>query len=445
MKPVSFQGDLSALALSDVIQNLANNHKSGTLTVARDGVLRYIQFRGGKLASYTDNQGFSIAQWLSDKGVVSEGKIQEALRRYRKTKKKSLGLILNDMRALTLQDYAGYLQDLVLETLYEVLSFREGTFEFHEDDLAEERSDREVRALGLEIPTQNVIMEAARRMDDWQAIRRNIPAESEIYHAPRADRRRLIAETEDEATREALQLMDGTRTVRQVIAQLPYSRFDACRAVAGLIADKKVRLLESAEVLRQGLKNGDPQQEIACLEAVLEREPGHHEVIARLADLHEKVGSRDESATCRKRLAIASHEAGDLVAAAGHLRDALRLNPKDITAWQRLWDVVRQQGEPEKIAAFGRECATHFKRLGLSEIARDQLLELVKLFPGSLEFKLELADVQFALGDQKSCLQGLFELARDLLQARRFREAEAVFARILRYDRSNAKAKEYYE
>ena len=445
MKAVSFQGDVSALALSDVIQNLANNHKSGTLTLELEGAVRHIQFRGGKFIAYTDNQGFSIAQWLLDKEIVPAAKLQEALRRYRRRKKKSLGLILNDMKAISLQDYASYLQDMVLETLYEVLSFREGTFEFHEEILDEKFSDPEVRALGLELPAQNVLMEAARRMDDWQAIRHHIPAECEIYHAPPAERDRLIGETSDEIVREAIELMDGTRTVRQVIAKLPYGRFEACRAVAGLIAGKKVRLLESAEVLRQGPLNGDPQQEIACLEAVLEREPGNLEVMERLAGLHEEVGARDESATCRKRLAISCHETGDLEPAAAHLREALRLNPRDITAWQRLWDIVRQGGEPDAIAAFGRECTAHFKSLGLSEIARDRLVELVKLFPGSGEFKLELADVQYALGDRKACVQGLFDLARELLHTHRFDAAEKVFARILKYDRTNPKAKEYYE
>src|SRR5688572_32697838 len=119
---MSFQGDISSIALSDVLQNLAANQKTGTLTMeGRQGVRR-IQFRDGKIISYADDQGFSIADWLADKEIVPAEKMEEALRRYKKTKRKSLGEILADLGVLSLEDYRSYLVDLVKETLYEVLS-----------------------------------------------------------------------------------------------------------------------------------------------------------------------------------------------------------------------------------------------------------------------------------------------------------------------------------
>jgi tetratricopeptide (TPR) repeat protein len=442
---MSFQGDISSIALSDVFQNLATNQKTGTLTIDSGGHERHIQFRDGKIVSFADGEAFSIADWLADKEIVDRERMDEALRRYRKSKKKTLGEILRDLGTIGLEDYRAYLSDLLKETLYEVLSFREGTFEFHEGLLAEEHSDRETFGLGIELPPQSIMMEAARRMDDWQKIRLHIPSENEIYLVPPAERERLLEEASDDLTREAIELMDGTLTLRQVIGKLPYSRFDGCRALAGLIAGKKVRPLDGTLLMQLAKGEGDPKQVISCLKTILEREPNNRQILKRLADLQEGRGQREESATYNKLLAISHLDEGDVDAAESHLRKSLELNPRDIATWQKLRDVVRRQAKREKILAFGLQFAEHFRKLGLPEIVRDHLADMVKVFPEQLRLKVDLADARFALGDKKTCVGELFEVAVTLLKKRRFDEAEKVFARILKYDHDNRKARELHE
>jgi len=282
-------------------------------------------------------------------------------------------------------------------------------------------------------------------MDDWQNIRAHIPSENEIYHVPQAERTRRIEQTEDEVLAAALDLMDGTRSVRQVIAQLPYSRFEACQRVAQLVAEKAARLLKSAEIMQQERSDVDPKQEISCLKAILEREPNNRQILQRLADLHEQQGDRGESVTYNKLLAIAYSDDDELKQAESHLRKALRLNPRDIATWRKLWEIVRREGDRSKMLSFGTQYAAHFKRLGLVEVARDHLVEMAKLFPEHTKFRVDLADVNFSIGDRKACIQGLFDLARDLVNGERLEEAEKVFARILKYDRNNQKARQYHE
>jgi tetratricopeptide (TPR) repeat protein len=442
---MSFQGDISSIALSDVFQNLAANQKTGTLTIDSGGHARHIQFREGKIVSFADGEGFSIADWLRDKEVVDAERMEEALKRYRKSKKKTLGEILRDLGAISLEDYRSYLSDLLKETLYEVLSFRTGTFEFHEGVLHEAETDRETLGLGIALPPQAIMMEAARRMDDWQEIRLHIPSENEIYVVPPAERERLLREATDDLTREAIELMDGTRTLRQVIGQLPYSRFDGCRALAGLIAGKKVRPLDGTLLMQLAKGEGDPKQVVAGLKTILEREPNNRQILKKLADLQEGRGQKEESATYNKLLAISHLEEGDNEAAQMHLRKSLELNPRDVATWQKLRDAVKRQGSREKIYAFGLQFAEHFRQLGLMEIVRDHLAEMVKLYPEHLRLRVDLADARFALGDRKTCVGELFDVAVILLKKRRFDDAEKIFARILKYDHDNRKARDLHE
>ena len=441
---MSFQGDISSIALGDLFQNLAANQKTGTLTIQREAVERYIQFLEGKIISYTDNQGFSIAGWLAEKEILTRDQLEEVLKRYRKTKKKSLGEILRDLGILKLEEYQSYFLELVKQTLYEVLSFREGTFEFLEGNLDEKFSDREARCLRLRFASATILMEAARRTDDWLRIRLHMPTENEIYFVQTADRERLLNEAQDDLTREAIQLLDGTRTLRQVIGKLPYSRFNACGVLAKLIVEKKIRPLDGSLAIQRSKEDEDPKQAIPCLKTILEREPNNRQILQRLAQLLEQAGERDESATYNKVLAISLLDEGDLNSAEASLRKSLELNSKDIVAWQKLWDVIRRQGDRGKMAQFGDQFAEHFKSLGLMEIARDHLAEMAKLFPEDMKYRVELADARFALGEHKASVQDLFDIAREHLKKRQFDNAEKVFARILKYDHSNQKAKELY-
>ena len=446
MKTISFQGELSALALADVVQNLAANKKTGTLRILRNDKEHRVQFADGQLVAYGDSADFSMAGWIADKQLVEPEQLEEAHRRFRRAKRKSLGAILNDLDALAIDDYKRHLQALFSETLYEVLSFRTGSFEFHEGELDEQEVESETLTLGIALNAQSVVMEAARRMDDWQNIRAHLPSENEIYHVPPPARRRLLENADHEITAHAVELLDGDLTIGQVIARLPYSRFEACRCVAELVAEKKLQRVKSSDIIEQSQRNDtDPRQEVARLKAILEREPSNREVLARLSTLHEELEEVNESVTCSKLLAISYTEDGDLENAERSLRRALRLNPGDIATWRKLWDVIRRRGNRETIAKFGAQYTSHFRRLGLVELARDQLEEMAKLFPEERKYKIELADARFALGNKKACVQGLFELARDLVNKEQLLDAEKVFARILKYDRNNQKAREYYE
>ncbi len=441
---MSFRGDISSFSLGDVFQNLAANQKTGTLRVQSGDTECLVLFREGKAVSCSDQKTPSIGEWLVDKEVITREQLDEAQRRYKRAKKKSLGEILHDMEELKLEDFKSYLASLIQESIYELLSFQEGTFEFLEG-LEEDSPNREPLALKIAFQAQSLLMEAARRSDDWQKIRRQMPSENEIYLVPPASRERLLATTEDEVTKDAVQLLDGTRTLKKVIARMPHGRFDACRAIAQLIADKKVRPLDASELPRMATGKEDPKEIIACLKTILEREPNNRKVLERVAEVSAQFGSPEDSATHWKRLAISFLEDGDLAQAERCFTKTIELNSKDIVAWQKLRESIRRGGDPRKLEAFGARFAEHFKRLGLMEVVRDHLTEMVQLVPGSLDLQLGLAEARFSLGQTKECVASLFTLGMERLNARHFDEAERIFGEILKYETSHAKAKKIFE
>ena len=437
-----FAGDIASIALGDVVQNLVANKKTGTLTVRSGDLECHVQFKDGEIISYKDSRDINIARWLVDKEFVARNRMEEALRKYRKAKKKSLGAILRDKRAIDFDEYTGHLNKLVSDGICEVLSLKEGSFEFREGNLSEKLANREVCAMGLKYSAQNLIMEAARRSDDWQHIRRHLPSENEIYYTPRGNLEHLIQNADDEITARAVELLDGSLSLRQVISKLPCSRFEASRALADLIAKQKVRQIDSDQAVQNSNSDEDPKVTIYRLKTILDREPSNKRLHDKLASVYEAAAAPGEAAKHNKILAICYLDEGNLQDAKKHLVKSIDLNPKDILTWQKLWSCVRDIGDQEETLAFGQKYLEQFKQMGLMEMVRDHVHQLLRLFPERIDFKMELADAYFDLGDHKIAVQGLLELGQELLRDKEgFEDAEKVFSQVLKYDRKNEKAR----
>ncbi len=441
---MSFQGDISSLSLCDVFQNLASNRKTGTLTMTAGEFEAHVQFEAGNVICYTDNAGFSIAKWLTDKQVVPVASMEEALKRYKRAKRKPLGNFLHDMGVLDGDEYKKYVNYFVTESLYELLSMQEGAFQFREGNLNPEHGNPEVRCLQLKISPASLMMEAARRTDDWEEIRRHMPSKNEIYWIKTSEREHRAAQTEDEKLQHTLPLLDGRMTLGQVIDRVPFSRFEACRCLASLIAAKKLRPIDSAKAVQRSTSD-DPKQAIAFLKTILEREPNNRDVLEKLASLNRSLESFEDSARYYKLLGISFLEEGDLQHARKCISDSLSLNPKDMITWQKLRECVYREGKKEDIIAFGRKYVQNFTDLGLMELVRDHLEELVEQFPDEQALRTELADARFALGDHKTATQELIEFGNVLLKKSDYDTAEGVFAHVLKFDHNNERAKEICE
>jgi tetratricopeptide (TPR) repeat protein len=163
-----------------------------------------------------------------------------------------------------------------------------------------------------------------------------------------------------------------------------------------------------------------------------------------VADLSLEMGKKEECAVYRKLLAGGLLEDGDAAGAEAALRESLQLNPKDIGAWQKLYDLLAERGDENALFGFGYGMARHLRKLGLVERARDQLARMIERFPAQAALRFDHADAMYALGDRTGAAEELFTLGRELIRKARFDEAERALAKALDVDRTHARAKEVY-
>jgi hypothetical protein len=122
------------------------------------------------------------------------------------------------------------------ELIYEVLRWPKGWFEFR---ITLAPSLALSAQLGL--PVASVVMEGFRRVDEWRLVEQGLGSfESVLMRDPVA----IDALPIDELARPervVLEVIDGQRTIRDIIAASHMSSFDACRILLQFLEARVVR------------------------------------------------------------------------------------------------------------------------------------------------------------------------------------------------------------
>ena len=226
---MAIRGNLNEASLADVLQLLALGQKTGVLSVARDGSFGTIHFAAGRImhASLVNRR-----ERLGDRLVRLGALSADQLARLRVD---AAGMDERHFTEFLLQAspvdrdllLAQYRQD-VEETVYHLFGWTQGSFTF---EAADEGS---VEAPLLSLSTDSLLLEGARRVDEWSVIARKIPSLDLIFEvdAPRVGAREVALSAAQE---QLLPLLDGSVDVHGLIDRSGLSEYEVGKALYGLL------------------------------------------------------------------------------------------------------------------------------------------------------------------------------------------------------------------
>ena len=168
------EGPLRELGIHDVFQLLDLSRKTGVLRVTSE--LRHnagtISFEGGAIVfAEIRSNPHPLGALLLRTGKISEADLERARdMQDRQGDRRRLGEILVSLGALTPRELERQVRFQIEEVVFEVMGWREGYFSFSEGSPSELPTDATVR-----IPTEALLMEGARRIDEWSRIEGRIP------------------------------------------------------------------------------------------------------------------------------------------------------------------------------------------------------------------------------------------------------------------------------
>ncbi len=321
---MAIEGPLRELGIHDVFQLLDLSKKTGVLRVTSelrhnegtvyfdDGAVIYAEIRSNP---------HPLGGLLLRTGKITEADLERARdMQQRQGDKRRLGEILVSLGVITPRELERHVRFQIEEVVFEVMSWREGYFSFAEGPLADVPAESAAR-----IRTEALLMEGARRIDEWTRIETRIPHLGLIPALAPARPGGEGALDLLPAEWEVLVLIDGKRDIRTLAQELGRSEFEVAKTLLGLDSARVVVLLEPGSVKRgrttaaTDLTELVARAEEALRQQDLERARGTAE---------EAAGIQPHNAGVQLLLGRIHLAAGRAQAAADALRRALRLEPQ---------------------------------------------------------------------------------------------------------------------
>ena len=221
------QGTLNDFSLPDVFSLLALTKKSGALHVASGGVDGRVFFRDGAVClALSDARRVPLVARLVSAGLVDENQLRALLEAHTGS---AVGVTEALITSGQVEDriLSVFLREQIVDAVFELIRLKDGEFSF---DAVQPGLSR-----GVSLSVTEVINEANRRLEEWQLISRRIASPSAVLAmVPSAmDGREgvnLVSEQWD-----LLALIDGRRTVSEVVDLTGKGEFATCRVLGDLV------------------------------------------------------------------------------------------------------------------------------------------------------------------------------------------------------------------
>jgi Domain of unknown function (DUF4388) len=237
---MAIEGPLRELGIHDVFQLLDLSRKTGVLRVSSE--LRedegLVVFDGGRVVQATiRSKAMPTELALLQAGRITEADLGRA--RARRTGPRAAAEVVDllvEIGAITHKELERQLRLHIESVVFELMSWREGFFSFEERARGDMPTDSRIS-----VSTESLLMEAARRIDEWSRIADLVPNPGVIPElAPVGDEREGDGGTGGSMLDllphewQVLTMIDGSRDLRGIAASLARDEFEIAKIAYGL-------------------------------------------------------------------------------------------------------------------------------------------------------------------------------------------------------------------
>jgi tetratricopeptide (TPR) repeat protein len=228
---MAIEGALQDVSLADICQLLGMGMKTGCLSITDRSNFGYIYFEKGRVIyASVLNRRDRLGELLVRNHVITRKDLSIATTTQAKEKGKRLGEILVEIEALTQEQLHKYIQMQIEEAVYHLFAWTQGSFHFDTDQMPDEDG-----MFLVSIPPEALLMEGARRVDEWSQVEKKIPSFDIVFqldkHPDESDED--VELTKDQ--KKVLPFIDGVRTVNEIMDEAGLVEFETGKALYGLI------------------------------------------------------------------------------------------------------------------------------------------------------------------------------------------------------------------
>lgn len=289
---VTMRGDLDQINLSDIFQTLSMTKMEGVLRIHNPLEQRQVYCKDGFLRILTPPRVIQrrIGQRLVAANLITTEQLRSALMRQRK-ERLPIGQILVADGIITNDQIEDVASVQVAEDLFAIFTWNHGAFEFYRGPV----EDPELRENFRDCPEfeiSSLLLEVARRSDEWETILESIGNLDELPIATTDEPPRELGELEFVLFRNA----DGRRSYRHLAEQSTQSLFEAARVARDLVREGLIVNLSDEQMIEAAAAftdEGTTKQAVIVLQTLRDRDHDLDiEIVRGMAHVLERAGER---------------------------------------------------------------------------------------------------------------------------------------------------------
>lgn len=226
---MAIEGALTDVSLADICQLLSMGRKSGCLSMTDKSNFGHIFFEEGRIvySSLLDRPD-RLGDLLVKNGAITAEALTDAMAAQAENDGTLLGQLIVAAGAISQEELEKYISVQIEEAVYHLFTWNTGTFQF----IADVRPDEGLFL--IDTSADALLMESARRVDEWSVMEKKISSMDLIFALERNPLEEEDVELSDHQKR-LVSLLDGERTVTDLVQESGLVEFDTGKALYGLI------------------------------------------------------------------------------------------------------------------------------------------------------------------------------------------------------------------
>lgn len=242
---MALKGTLKDFSLMDIFQILGSGKKTGTLHLVDSETSA-----AGMVCFYEGRVFFASSNWHREplgERLVASGKItREQLDTGLAQQEEEggpggehkLGEILVEAGHLAPKSLQMFVQNQIHDSLFDLFRWDDGQVEFRVGEVPLEED------IGISVSVENVIMEASRRLESWESIKKKIPSLDAIFAMSLTPATKPMEVHLRPSEWKLLCWVDGETDINGILQRVHMDDFQACQVLYGLLS---AGLIEKAD------------------------------------------------------------------------------------------------------------------------------------------------------------------------------------------------------
>ncbi|MEK7485406.1 MAG: DUF4388 domain-containing protein, partial [Planctomycetota bacterium] len=423
--------------VSTVFQTISDNVRTGTLTVSVENKKCLIYFNRGQVqVCYSINHVSFLGEALQRANTVDPSLLQSLLQR-QKESKKSLITLLQEEGIADLSFIKKLCEFQIVEDIYELFRWLNPICTFEESPPNLEIFDSELLKLNISMNVSALLMEAARREDEWGMIQKVIPSLLDVPYLKNNIPPHLVNENQQML----LMLINGERNVSEMLDQIHMSQFSAMELLKKMLQDKYVAFRTGEELLEM-VKRSPIKENIVKQIHLFERAEAlgkkNIETIHWLSQAYESIYQEDKALKKYLELGEVAQKEENLAMAAKAFEKVIGLNPEYLPAYEKLIKLLFSLNFLTEAAEKSNLYAQKLR--SQNKIKAVEILLEANKSDESLENLELLATIYIDMGERIDALLTYEKLAQKYEENQQLLRSIEIYEKMLTIDEENLEA-----